>query len=187
MFANILSRVWWMTLIRGLLWIAFGVIVFAWPGISLLSLALFFGATVFVDGVFNVANAVNGRKEHDQWWILLLVGLAGIGVAILMLLVPEVTALALVFYIAIWAVAVGVLQIVIAVRLRKEIEGELWLGLAGIASIVFGVLLVVNPAAGALAVLWLIAGYAIVFGVILVLLALRVRGLVKSVAGTVRA
>jgi uncharacterized membrane protein HdeD (DUF308 family) len=133
-----------------------------------------------------VVNAFSGRKEHENWWVLLLAGLAGIGIGALMLLRPDVTALALVFYIAIWAVAVGVLQIVAAVRLRKEIEGELWLGLAGVACVAFGGLLVANPAAGALAVLWLIAAFAIAIGVMLILLAFKVRGAAKRVAAAVR-
>jgi uncharacterized membrane protein HdeD (DUF308 family) len=112
---------------------------------------------------------------------LLLGGLAGIGVGLLAFFNPAATALALLFYIAIWAIATGLLQIVAAVRLRKEIEGEFWLGLAGLASIAFGVLLVARPGAGALAVLWLISAYAIAFGVMLVLLAFKTRGFVKRV------
>ena len=95
-------------------------------------------------------------------------------------MVPGITALVLLMYIAGWAIITGVLQIAAAVRLRKEIDGEWLLGLSGLASVVFGVLLVWNPGAGALAVLWLIAAYAFVFGVLLVLLSLRVRKLRPS-------
>jgi uncharacterized membrane protein HdeD (DUF308 family) len=106
--------------------------------------------------------------------------LLGIGVGVLTFLAPALTALALLFYIAIWAIATGVLEIVAAIRLRKEIENEWMLIVAGLASVVFGVLLMAQPAAGALALLWLIASYAIFFGVLLVILAFKVRGFVAK-------
>jgi uncharacterized membrane protein HdeD (DUF308 family) len=182
MLADILSRYWWMTLLRGLFWILLGIVIFARPGISLLSLTLALGAIMFIDGIINVVNALSGRKENDDWWVLLLVGLAGIGVGVLTFYNPQATALAVVLYVAIWAIATGLLEIVAAVRLRRQIEGEFWLALAGIASVVFGVLLAARPGVGALTILWLIGAYAIVFGVILLLLAFRVRSGVKRVA-----
>jgi uncharacterized membrane protein HdeD (DUF308 family) len=185
MIGEILSRYWWMTVLRGIFWILFGIVILASPGISLLSLTFAFGIVIFADGILNVANAFSGRKVHDDWWVLLLVGLTGIGVGLLTFYSPQATALAIVFYVAIWAIATGLLEIVAAVRLRKQIEGELWLILAGIASVVFGVLLVARPAAGALTLLWLIAVYAIAFGVLLLLLAFRVRRGVKRIAGAV--
>src|SRR5246127_1294743 len=127
MLADILSRYWWMTLLRGLFWILFGIVLFARPGISLLSLTLALGVILFIDGIINIANAVSGRKEHDDWWVLLLVGLAGVGVGMLTFYHPQATALAVVFYVAIWAIATGLLEIVAAVRLRRQIEGEIWL------------------------------------------------------------
>ena len=187
MLADILSRYWWMTLLRGLFWILFGIVLFARPGISLLSLTLALGVILFIDGVINVVNAISGRKEHDDWWVLLLVGLAGIGIGLLTFYNPAATALAVVLYVAIWAIATGLLEIVAAVRLRKQIEGEFWLALAGIASVAFGVLLAARPGVGALTILWLIGVYAIAFGVILLLLAFKVRSGVKHVARAVGA
>jgi len=183
MLADILSRYWWMTLLRGLFWILFGIFLFARPGISLVSLTLALGVILFIDGVIEVANAVSGRKEHDDWWVLLLVGLAGIVIGILTFYNPQVTALDVVYYVAIWAIATGLLEIVAAVRLRRQIEGEVWLILAGLASVVFGGLLIARPGVGALTILWLIATYAVVFGVVLLLLAFRVRSGVKRIAG----
>jgi uncharacterized membrane protein HdeD (DUF308 family) len=182
MLADILSRYWWMTLLRGLFWILFGIVIFARPGISVLSLTLALGVVMFVDGVINAANAFSGRREHDDWWVLFLVGLAGIGIGVLTFQNPAATAFAVVLYVAIWAIATGLLEIAAAVRLRKQIEGEFWLALAGIASVVFGVLLAARPGVGALTILWLIGVYAIAFGVILVLLAFRVRSGVKRIA-----
>ncbi len=179
MIGEILSRYWWMTVLRGLFWILFGVVILARPGISLLSLTLALGIVIFADGILNVMNAFAGRKVHEDWWVLLLVGLTGIGIGALTFYSPQATALALVFYVAIWAIATGLLQITAAIRLRRQLAGEVWWILAGIASVIFGVLLIVQPAAGALTLLWLFAVYAIAFGVLLVLLAFRVRSGIK--------
>jgi uncharacterized membrane protein HdeD (DUF308 family) len=187
MFANILSRYWWMTLLRGVIWLLFGIALFAQPGITLVALTLLFGAFVLIDGIGNIVSAIGGRKQHDHWWVLLLVGLCGVAVGVLTFYSPGLTALALLFYIAIWAIVTGVLAIIAAIRLRKEIQGELWLILSGVASVAFGVLAIARPGAGALSVLWLIGAYAIVFGIILIIFAFRARGFVKrvsSAAGT---
>lgn len=175
MFANILSRFWWMILLRGLVAILFGILILARPGISLLSLVIVFGAFALVDGVSNVVTAWGGRREHEHWWVLFFAGLAGIVLGVLTFVNPGVTALVLLFYIAVWAILTGVMQMVAAIRLRKEIEGELWLGLAGLASVVFGVILISRPGDGALAVLWLIGAYALAYGVLLLILAIRAR------------
>jgi len=173
--ASILSRNWWVLLLRGLAAIAFGILAWFLPGISLATLVLLFGAYALADGILGTWTAVAGRKEHEDWWVLLLWGLVGVGVGIVTFLAPGITALALLFYIAVWAIATGVLQIVAAIRLRKEIEGEWWLVFAGLASVIFGVLLMVKPGAGALALLWLTATYAVIFGVFLVILAFKAR------------
>jgi uncharacterized membrane protein HdeD (DUF308 family) len=175
--ATILSRSWWVLLLRGLVAIAFGALAWLQPGISLAALVLLFGVYSMADGILGVWTAMAGRKEHEHWWVLLLGGLLGIGVGILTFLAPGVTALALVLYIAVWAIATGVLQIVAAIRLRKEIQGEWLLILGGLASLVFGVLLMARPGAGAVSLVWLIGAYAIVFGALLVLLAFKVRTL----------
>lgn len=173
--ASILSRGWWLLLLRGLVAIAFGVLTWSQPGLSLAVLVLFFGAYSMADGILGLWTAVAGREHHEHWWVFLLEGLLGVGVGILTFFAPGVTALALLFYIAVWAIGTGVLEIVAAIRLRKEIDGEWMLILAGLASVVFGVLLMAQPGAGALALLWLIGSYAIVFGVLLVLLAFKAR------------
>lgn len=175
--AAILARNWWVLLLRGLVAIAFGVLAWIQPGITIAALVLLFGAYTLVDGVLGAWTAIAGRKEHEHWWVLLLWGVVGIAVGVMTFVAPGVTAFALLFYIAIWAVATGVLQIVAAVRLRKEIAGEWLLALGGLASVVFGVLLMAQPGAGALALVWLIAAYAVVFGIVLVLLAFKLRGL----------
>jgi len=176
MFSELLARHWWLFLLRGLISILFGVLAFVWPGITLASLVLVFGAFAFADGVFALVGALRGGGR-EPWWLLILEGLVGVGIGIITVVSPGITALALLFYIAIWAIATGVLEIGSAIALRKEIEHEWLLGLSGLASVVFGVLLIARPGAGALTVLWLIGGYALVFGVLLVMLSFRARRL----------
>jgi uncharacterized membrane protein HdeD (DUF308 family) len=176
--AAMLSRSWWVLLLRGLIAIAFGVLTWMQPAISLAALVLLFGVYTLADGVLGVWTAISGRRDHEDWWILLLWGLLGVGVGLIALWAPGITALVLLFYIAIWAIATGVLQIVAAVRLRKAIEGEWWLVLAGVASVIFGVLLMAQPGVGALGLLWLIATYAVVLGILEVILAFKVRSFV---------
>ena len=177
--ANTLARNWWMLLLRGLAAIFFGVLVWFLPGISLALLVLFFGAFVLVDGILGVWIAISGRKEYENWWELLLWGLVDIGIGILTFIAPGATAMALVLFIAVWAIATGVLEIVVAIRLRREIKGEWLLILGGLVSVVLGILLMLQPGAGALAVVWLIGMYAIIFGVILVMLAFKTRSFRK--------
>lgn len=181
MLANILSRYWWTTLLRGLIWVLLGVFIFAKPAMSLVTLALMFGILVLADGIATIVSAVGGRKEHEHWGVLLLAGIAGVAVGILTLFNPGLTALALLFYMAIWAIATGLLEVVAAIKLRKEIRGEFWLVLAGLLSIAFGVFLMARPGAGAMSVLWFIAAYSILFGVSLIVLSLRARHFVHEV------
>lgn len=179
---TILSRTWWVLMLRGVLAIIFGVLVWSQPEISIALLILFFGAYLIVDGVLGAYSSITGRKDHDDWWVLLIWSLLSVGIGILTFVAPGVTAVALLFYIIIWAVATGVLQVVAGIRLRKEIKGEWFLILGGIISVAFGVFLMAQPAAGALAMAWLIAIYAILFGAILVALAFKVRVFGKEVS-----
>ena len=182
--AVVLGRNWWLLLLRGLAAIAFAVLTWFAPGISLAALVLLFGAYSMADGVLGVWAALSGREHHEYWWVLLLGGLLGIGIGLVTLLAPGVTALVLLLYIAAWAVATGVLQIVAAIRLRKEMQGEWMLILGGLVSVAFGVVLMLQPAAGAIALLWLIAAYAFVFGVLLVMLAFKARAFAHRFAAT---
>lgn len=174
--ASILARGWWLLLLRGVCAILFGFGTLLAPGISLAVLVLLFGFYSLADGILCIWTAVAGRAHHESWWVLLLEGLLGVGVGVLTFVAPGVTALVVLFYIAIWAVGTGVLEIAVAIRLRKEIRGEWFLILAGLASVAFGVLLMVQPGAGALALLWLIGSYALVFGTLVIVLAFRARG-----------
>src|SRR4029453_10105014 len=166
MLSHILSRYWWATLLRGVASVLFGLVVFAWPGMSVLTLTLLFGGFVLVHGIGNIAAAIGGRDESESWWVLLLTGVVGICAALVTLMSPGITAVTLLFLIAVWAVVTGFLEVVTAVELRREIDGELWLGLGGLITIAFGVFLLARPEMGALAVVWFIACYAVGFGAI---------------------
>lgn len=173
---NQLARNWWVLVLRGVVAVIFGVLAFIWPFITVTVLVLFFGAYALVDGIFAVWSALTHRSEHDRWWVLLLEGLVGIAAGILTFFYPGVTALVLLYFIAIWAVLTGVLEIAAAIRLRREIEGEWLLVFSGILSVIFGIVAVIFPSTGAVAIVWLIAAYAILFGLLLITLGLRVRG-----------
>jgi uncharacterized membrane protein HdeD (DUF308 family) len=170
-----LARYWWLILLRGIAAIMFGVLSFIWPGLTLVTLVLFYGAFVLIDGVLALAHAIMGGNMGSRWW-LALVGVAGIAAGILTFMWPGVTALVLLVFIAIWAIVLGVFQIVGAVRLRKEIDNEWLLILSGVLSVLFGVVMLVAPGAGAVALIWVIGAYALVFGLLLVGFALKLRG-----------
>ena len=178
MFAMIddVTRHWWVFLIQGVMAVIFGILALVQPGITLESLILLFAIWVTADGVLALISSVGAAEAREPWWPLVLTGLLGIGVGVATFKWPGITALAMLAVIALWSILRGVLEIVAAVRLRQVIEGEFWLGLSGAASILFGMFLVVYPAAGALTVVWLIGIYAIIFGITLVMLGFKLKG-----------
>jgi uncharacterized membrane protein HdeD (DUF308 family) len=183
----LLARNWWALALRGLAAILFGILAFAWPGITLFVLVIFFGAYMLVDGIFAIVAAVRAAGEQARWWLLLLEGILGVVAGLVAFFWPGLTALALLYLIAAWAIVTGIIEIVEAIRLRQEIVGEWALILGGALSVLFGVLLVVIPArAGLLSLTWLIGAYAVAFGVLLVILAFRVRNALSSAEGRVR-
>lgn len=169
---------WWMIAARGAIAIVFGVLVLVLPGITLLSLIALFAAYALLAGAVSVFGAIKNKKSRrdDDWWLPYLLGLAGIGAGAVAIIHPGLTALVLVLLIGANALVTGVLDIVSAIRLRKEITGEWLMALSGLASVVFGVLVFLFPGAGALALLWLIGLYAIFTGILLVVLSFRLRG-----------
>ena len=177
--AQLLSRFWWMILLRGVLAILFGISAFAWPALTLVTLTMLFAAYAFVDGIFEVLHAIGHRKELENWGLLLLEGALGIAFGVIAFMAPELTttvgAVIVAFYIAAWAIVTGAMRIAMAVRLRKEIEGEWLLGLSGAVSICLGLVIMVRPAVGALGLLYFVAAWAILLGVLLVAFALKAR------------
>jgi uncharacterized membrane protein HdeD (DUF308 family) len=174
-----LAKNWWLLLLRGVAAIIFGVLAFAWPGVTLLTLILFYGAFALADGVLAIIAAITGGAPGPRWW-LAIVGLLGIAAGLLTFLMPGLSALVLLFFIAGWAIATGVFQIIGAIQLRREIDNEWLLILGGAISVLFGIGILMAPGAGALALLWVIGFYAIVEGIVFVALAFRLKKHVRA-------
>jgi len=172
---DVLCRNWGWVALRGAVAVLFGIFAFLWPGVTLAALVIVWGAFALADGVLALVHAVRVRDRGRPFWSLVVVGLLGIAAGIVTFLWPGMTAFVLLMFIAAWAFVMGVFQIVAAIRLRKEIEGEWLLGLSGVLSVLFGVLMFVSPGQGALAVIWVIGAYAVFFGVLLISLAFRLK------------
>ena|SRR5256884_1219785 len=177
MLIETLKRHWWVPVLRGIAAIVFGVIAFVYPGLTVAVLVLLFGAWVLVDGVFRIVGAIGHRASDPDWGWQLVIGILGIIIGFLTFHAPAITALVLVIYIAAWALMIGATEIAVAFKLRREIKGEWFLILMGLLSIVFAIMLLWNPLPGALALVWLIASYAIVFGFLGIILGFRLRSL----------
>jgi uncharacterized membrane protein HdeD (DUF308 family) len=176
---NVVSLVknWWAVALRGAAALVFGILTALWPDISLTALVLLFGSFAIVYGVFNIITAVRRRRGERRWWALLLEGLVSVAVGTVTLIMPDLTALALVYVIAAWAILTGILEIAAAIMLRPHIRGEWWLALAGVLSVAFGAVLAIWPGVGALALVLWIGAYAIVLGIVLIALGFKLRRL----------
>lgn len=174
-----LHRSWWLLLLRGIAAVAFGVLTFVWPQISLLTLIMVYGVYALIDGVLALIAAIRGGGFVPRWW-LALGGVVSILAAVVAFAWPGLTALVLVYLIGFWSILRGVLEIIGAIRLRNEIANEWTLGVAGALSVIFGLILVFMPGAGALGLLWLIAAWAVLFGLLLIWVAFKVRKLAKA-------
>src|ERR1043166_831406 len=177
MLIETLKRHWWVPVIRGIAAIIFGIIAFTHPVMAAATLVLFFGAWILIDGIFRLVGAIGHRASDKDWGSDLIIGILGIIVGLLTFHKPGITALALVIYIGAWALMIGATEIALAIKLRREIKGEWFLILMGLVSIVFAIMLLWNPLPGALALVWLIGSYAIVFGILGIILGFRLRGL----------
>lgn len=189
--AQLLSRFWWMILLRGVFAVIFGISAFAWPELTLVTLTMLFAAYVFVDGLFEVLHAISHRQEIEHWGLLLLEGVFGIFFGVIAFQSPELTttigAVIVAFYIAAWAIVTGAMRIAMAVRLRKEIEGEWLLGLSGAVSVLFGLVIMLRPAVGALGLLYFVAAWAILLGASLMTFAFKARQFANRARGVVDA
>jgi uncharacterized membrane protein HdeD (DUF308 family) len=171
-----LKQHWWVPVLRGVAAIIFGIIAFTHPLMAAVTLVWFFGAWVLIDGIFRIVGAIRDRSDSDWGWQL-VIGILGVMVGLLTFHAPGMTALALVIYIAAWALMIGATEIALAIKLRREIKGEWFLILMGLASIVFAGLLLWNPLAGAAALIWIIAWYAVIMGVLAIVFGFRLRSL----------
>ncbi len=173
-----LANNWWTLVLRGIAAIIFGILAYLWPGITFTVLVLFFGAYALWDGVFALIGAF--RTEGERRWSLVLEGVVGIAAGLITFLWTGAASLALLLVIGAWAIVTGIFEIVSAIRLRDEIEGEWLLLISGVLSVLFGIALAIWPAAGLVAVTWMIGAYSIVFGVLLTMLGFRLRNVSKG-------
>src|SRR5262249_51394754 len=170
-----LGKCWCLLLLRGIAAVLFGVLAFIWPGLTLVTLVLLYGAFALVDGVISLVAAFTGSAKPVPTWWLVVVGLLGIAAGIVTFAWPVITAIVLVLIIGAWALVHGIFEIIGAIQLRKEIDNEWWLILSGAVSVLFGLIVLFAPGAGALGLIWAIAAYSIVFGVTFIALALKLR------------
>jgi uncharacterized membrane protein HdeD (DUF308 family) len=171
---ELLARRWQLVVLRGVVAVLFGIFAIAWPGITVLALALLFGIYTLLDGVTSIAMGIG--REGDRVYLITL-GVLGVVAGLIALVWPQITVVVLLVIIAVWAIVAGVMQIAAAVRLRKVIRNEWFLALSGIVALVLGLLLIVQPAEGAIALVVAIATFAVVWGLTLVVLGFRLRAL----------
>jgi len=181
--SHVIVRNWWSLVLRGLIAILFAAMTFVWPAITLDVLALLFGAYALIDGVVSLVGAVRASSAHERWGALVFEGVVGLFAGIVTLVWPAMTVVALAVIIGAWALITGVLELVAAFSLRKHISGEWLLAVTGLASIVFGILMMIAPLAGALVLALWIGAYALAFGVLLVILGFRLRSHSASIGG----
>lgn len=170
-----LARHWWVMALRGACALLFGIIAVIRPWEALDVLVIFYGAYMLVDGTFALVAVLTTGPHFQYWWALLIEAICGIGIGIIVFAYPIAAMMVLLFFIAFWAILTGVFEVLAALRLRQEIAGEIWLILAGIISVLFGVVILVWPDAGAALVGTLIGLYAGMFGITLLALAFRLR------------
>ena len=174
------ARNWWVYVVRGVVALIFGLYAWFMPGLAMKILLMFFGIFVLIEGIFSIIGSIAGRKYSDVWWLVLLEGIAGLILGLLTLTRPEFVATVIVLFIAIWAIWGGIFRIVAAIRLRKELDSEWLLIFGGAVSILFGLMLLKHTGAGIVAISWMIAFFASMFGVLLISFGIKVRKFQKA-------
>jgi uncharacterized membrane protein HdeD (DUF308 family) len=177
-----LARWWWTFILRGLLAILFGIIAFVSPPATIAALVLLFGAWALVDGIFHIAGAIRDRSRTRSFWLAVLEGIVSIIAGVLALAFPSLAAASLLLLISAWSIITGVVEVAAAIRLREQMTGELWLALAGVLSILFGILLFFFPTSGAITIVWIIGSFAIAFGISMIVLGWRLRAIHQRTA-----
>ncbi len=176
----LLSRNWWVFLLRGILALIFGIVAIVYPASAFVTLVLIFGAFALVEGIFTLIAVFTSNVRSENWWWLVVNGVLGIAVGLLTVLQPVSMANAWIMIIGVWALVTGIFQVISAFRLRKVIVGEIWLILSGLLSVVFGILVLLDPFAGAVAVGVIIGIYALMYGITLIGLSLNLRKFNKA-------
>ena len=177
---QILHRAWRHLLVTGICSLLFGILALVWPAISLFTLIWMFAAFIIIQGIVIMVGALQSRKDEKNWWLLLLYGLLCVATGVVAGLYPGLTTIILGFIISVNFLLSGILQIVMAIQLRKEIKGEGWLIISGLLLAAAGIYLLLIPGGGALAMLWVIAVAAIAFGIFYIMLALKARSWVRD-------
>ena len=182
---ELFARNWWIYIIRGVLALIFGMYAWFMPGIAMKILLMFFGIFVLIEGIFAIVGSIAGRKYSEVWWIVLLEGIAGLALGLFTLTRPGYVATVIVIFIAVWAIWGGLFRILAAIRLRKELDSEWLLVFGGIVSILFGLMLFRHTGAGIVAISWLIAFFASMFGVLLISFGIKVKKFQKEAGSAV--
>ncbi len=178
------SRNWWALVVRGVLAVIFGVLIILTPSIALTAFILVLGIYFIVDGIFAVAGALAHREHYQHYWLTLVEGIVSIIAGIIAIVYPGLTAFTILYVIAVWAILTGIFELIAAFRLRETVHGEWLLAVSGILSVLFGLFVIFFPGTGVLAILGIIAGYAILFGILLIVLGFRLRSMAPGVSGT---
>jgi uncharacterized membrane protein HdeD (DUF308 family) len=171
----IFARTWWLVTLRGVAAVMFGSLLLGWPLLTMEVLVTLAGAYLFLDGLFALLVATRRRDDVSRTWLLLLEGVAGLSIGLAVLAWPATSAMVFAWLVALWALVTGSLELALAIRLRRDLEGELLYTLSGIASIVLGILVMTRPLAGLLAIAWMIAAYQIGFGALLIAFGVKLR------------
>lgn len=168
-----LSKLWWLLILRGVVSIIFAIIAFTNPKLAFEAIILVLGIFLIADGLTAIYLGFRMRRHDDDWWAILLEGALGFGLGLVALINPELTAEGLILVLAVWLLVTGVFEIATAIKLRKEIDNEWLMGLAGATSVALGGLMLYNPYVGAISIMFWLGLYAAVFGILLLGLGLR--------------
>ena len=168
-------------MLRGLIALLFGLAALVWPGLTLEILIKLFGAFIIINGLCAIRTAINNKTENNGWWVLLAGGIIGICIGILTFVWPGITEFIILFFIALWALSTGVSEIIASFRLRNMIADDWVLTFVGFLSVMLALIILLSPAIGMIATVWLVGTYAVIYGLFMFYLALRIRYLAKTI------
>jgi uncharacterized membrane protein HdeD (DUF308 family) len=174
------KRTWGELLFGGIIALLFGIIASVWPGRTLMTIMVFFGVFILIEGIITVVISIMRRADYERWWLTLIGGIIGILIGVITVVHPFGTTIFLLYMVAIWALITGVISIVTAIRLRREIRREWILILSGIVAVIFSIFIFARPAAAAVTIMWIISAFAVLFGILLIVLAIRIRSVLKT-------
>ena len=177
-----LASAWWVFLVRGIVGVLLGVTIWLQPAASVAVLVLFFGAWMLIDGIFTMIGSIVRRNDNPEWGWMLVSGIMSLVIGLLTLRAPGLTVVVLILFVSVWAMMLGISQIALGWRIRREVSNEWMLYLGGAVALLFGISVMWNPAAGALSVLWMIAFFSILFGISMIVLSFRLKGLARKMA-----